>query len=652
MLTKRFSSVLATLACLVFATSAVASSPSIPQDQVGLSKDLIYFVFPDRYLNGDTSNDKYPGYDPSDTAFFHGGDLKGLTGTCSAGDNGLARIKKLGFTAVWVTPLVVQQKPTPYGAGYHGYWGVDFLDVDPHLGTKADLLAFSECAKKLGLKLILDVVTNHTGDVIQYKDKVAFVPSDMSSAKSPAWLNDLNNYHNVGDMNSCWGDGSCMQLGDFYGLDDIATENPVVYNGWADVYGKWIKDYGLSGFRVDTARHVDDNFFKNWSPQIDSAAKSIGINDFTIFGEVWDVNPINLMNYIRRNKIQTVLDFPFQRSATEFASGYSDATTIENLFSYDDLYTTATTNASNMVTFLGNHDMGRAGKIIESKRINPANETLPRVLLGHSLMYLTRGIPSVYYGDEVGMTGTGSGSDQLARQDMFSTKVNIWKTEKRIGSAPIGTGNAFDITDKHPIANHLKVLANLRASNPALANSSMQIRYAKDFLLAISKKDDVENREYVVAFNNSNKAVKATISTATSKGGWKLLMGKTTVKAAGEKITITVPALSTVVLKANQKIDKTNVKVGKISSKLDFLTGYYETKASVTTQDMAKVTFYIRTSANQPWGSLGTDTNSPYSVYVDPMDYEGKRVEIKATAVNSKGAKYELPSTSIFIPAP
>jgi glycosidase len=443
-----------------------------------------------------------------------------------------------------------------------------------------------------------------------------------------------------------------MQLGDFYGLDDIATEKPVVYNGWADVYGKWIKDYGLSGFRVDTARHVDDNFFKNWSPQIDAAAKSVGIENFTIFGEVWDVNPINLMNYIRRNKIQTVLDFPFQRSAAEFASGYSDATTIENLFNYDDLYTTATTNASNMVTFLGNHDMGRAGKIIESKRINPANELLPRMLLGHSLMYLTRGIPSVYYGDEVGMTGTGSGSDQLARQDMFSTKVNIWKTEKRIGSAPIGTGNSFDVTDKHPIANHLKVLANLRAANPGLANSSMQIRYAKDYLLAISKKDDAENREYVVAFNNSNKAIKATITTATSKGGWKLLLGKTPIKAAAEKLTITVPALSTVVLKANQKIDKTNVKVGRISSELDFLSGYYETKASVVTQDMAKVTFYIRTAADQPWSSLGTDTNAPYSVYVDPLDFEGKRVEIKATAINSKGVKYELPSTSILIPAP
>ena len=652
MLTKRISSVVATLACLVFATSAVAASPSAPSDQVGLSKELIYFVFPDRYLNGDTSNDKFAGYDPRDTAFFHGGDLKGLTGTCSAGDNGLARIKKLGFTAVWVTPLVVQQKPTPYGAGYHGYWGVDFLNVDPHLGTKEDMVAFSECAKKLGLKLILDVVTNHTGDVIQYKEKEAFIPSDMVNAKNPAWLNDLSNYHNVGDMNSCWGEGSCMQLGDFYGLDDIATEKAVVYNGWADVYGKWIKDYGISGFRVDTARHVDDNFFKNWSPQINAAAQSVGINDFTIFGEVWDVNPINLMNYIRRNKIQTVLDFPFQRSAAEFASGYSDATTIENLFAYDDLYTTATTSASNMVTFLGNHDMGRAGKIIESKRINPAAELLPRTLLGHSLMYLTRGIPSVYYGDEVGMTGTGSGSDQLARQDMFSTKVNIWKTEKRIGSSPIGTGNAFDITDKHPIATHLKALANLRATNPGLANASMQIRYAKDYLLAISKKDDVENREYVVAFNNSNKAIKATINTATAKGGWKLIMGKSSFKAVGEKVTITVPALSTVVLKANQKIDKTEVKVGKISSKLDFLTGYYETKASVTTKDLAKVTFYSRTSSDQPWNSLGTDTNFPYIVYVDPLEYEGKTVQLKAEVINSKGAKYELPSTTIVIPAP
>ena len=652
MLKKKFYLLVAVLISFMLASTSVAAIPSQPSDKVGLAKELIYFVFPDRYLNGDTSNDNFPGYKPSDTAFFHGGDLKGLTGTCEAGDNGLARIKNLGFTAVWVTPLVVQQRPTPNGAGYHGYWGVDFLNIDPHLGTKADLIAFSQCAKKLGLKLILDVVTNHTGDVIRYKDRDAYIPSDLVNEKNPAWLNDLSNYHNVGDISNCWGEGSCSQLGDFYGLDDIATEKPVVFNGWAEVFGQWIKDYGFSGFRVDTARHVDNEFFKNWSPQINAAAQSVGIDDFTVFGEVWDVNPINLMNYIRRNKIQTVLDFPFQRSATEFASGYSDAYTIENLFNYDDLYTTATSSASNMVTFLGNHDMGRAGKMIESKRINPAAELLPRTLLGHSLMYLTRGIPSVYYGDEVGMTGTGSGSDQLARQDMFSTKVNFWKTEKRIGSSPIGTGNSFDVTDKHPIANHLKALATLRKANPGLANSSMQIRYAKDYLFVISKKDSEENREYVVAFNNSNKAIKATVTTATSTGGWKVLMGKSSFKAVGEKVSITVPALSTVVLKANKKIDKTDVKVGKISSELDFLSGYYETKASITTKDLLRVTFFIRASVDEPWISLGTDINSPYSVFVDPLEFEGKKVQIKAEAVNSKGVKYELPSITFLIPTP
>ena len=636
---------------MVITTSSFAAPPIVDSVEVGLSKDLIYFVFPDRYLNGDTSNDKFPGYDPSHTAFFHGGDLKGLTGTCMPGDNGLARIKKLGFTAVWVTPLVVQQKPTSGGAGYHGYWGVDFLNVDPHLGTKADLIAFSECAKKLNLKLILDVVTNHTGDVIRYDGKTAFIPTDATSEKNPQWLNDLSNFHNVGDTSNCWGDGPCSQLGDFYGLDDLATEKPSVYDGWAQVYGQWIKDYGFVGFRVDTARHVDDEFFKNWSPQINAQAASVGINNFTTFGEVWDVNPINLMNYVRRNKIQTVLDFPFQRTSIEFASGYSDATTLENLFNYDDLYTSPTSNASNLVTFLGNHDMGRAGKIIESKRINPASELLPRTLLGHALLYLTRGIPSVYYGDEVGMIGTGSGSDQLARQDMFSTQVNIWKTEKRIGSSPIGTGNSFTITDKHPIAVYLKTLASLRAANPGLANGSMKIRTVKDSLFVISKKDSIENREYLVAFNNSTKPMKATITSATSVGGWKVLLGKSKLAIKNENVTVTVPALSTLVLKANKGIDKTSVKVGKITSEMDFLTGYYETKATIVSQDLLRVTFFCRTSADQPWVSLGTDTNAPYSVYIDPLEYQGKKIEIRAQVLNSKGVRYELPSTTITISA-
>lgn len=648
---KRLYPTVAVFLSIALASGAVASSPQEVQSKVGLAKDLIYFVFPDRYLNGDTTNDLGDGFDPTNTAFFHGGDLKGLTGSCSEGDNGLTRIKKLGFTAVWVTPLVVQQKATPNGAGYHGYWGVDFLNVDPHLGTKEDLIALSLCAKKLGLKLILDVVTNHTGDVIQYQDRTAYISTEVKNAKNPQWLNDLSNFHNVGDMSRCWGEGSCTQLGDFYGLDDLATEKPVVFNGWADVYGQWIKEYGFAGFRVDTARHVDDQFFKNWSPQINKQAASVGIENFTIFGEVWDVNPINLMNYIRRKEIQTVLDFPFQRSTTEFASGYSDADVLETLFRNDDLYTSATSNANNLVTFLGNHDMGRAANIIESKKVNPDSQLLPRTLLAHSLMYLTRGIPVVYYGDEVGMTGTASGSDQLARQDMFSTQVGIWKKEKRVGSAPVGLGNSFDLTDKHPIVTHLKQLSNLRSKNPGLANSVMQIRAAKKSLFVISKKDLVENIEYVVAFNNSPKAEKITVETATSKGGWKVILGGSAITTRAEKVTIQVPALSTVVVKANKTIDQTTVKMGRLKSKMDYLSGYFETTASVISKDLVSINFYGRTGSNQPWIPLGTDTGAPYSVYIDPLDFQGKKLEIKGEIFNSKGVKFVYPSVYINIPS-
>jgi glycosidase len=345
------------LCALVIPYSATAQD--VVKPHVGLSKDVIYFVFPDRYRNGDASNDlaggktsdPTSGYDPTSTAHFHGGDLKGLTGTCQPGDDGLARIKALGFTAVWMTPLVTQVDGTGGGAGYHGYWGKDFLNVDPHLGTNEDLLALSACAKKLGLKLILDVVTNHTGDVIQYADRTAFLPEDQKSAKNPAWLNKLDNYHNVGSVDRCWGEGRCEQIGDFYSLDDLATEKPEVYQGWVNVYSEWIKKYGFEGFRVDTARHVDNDFFKNWSPGIDSAAKSAGINNFTIYGEVWDVNPMNLVTYVRERKIQTVLDFAFQRTATQFAAGYSDASVLATLFDVDDQYTTATSTASNLVTF-------------------------------------------------------------------------------------------------------------------------------------------------------------------------------------------------------------------------------------------------------------------------------------------------------------
>ena len=641
-----------TLALLVFvflSLSTISFGANVISPKVGLSQDLIYFVMPDRYKDGDKKNNDNGGFNTSLTAFYHGGDLKGLTGTCEAGDDGLARIKSLGFTAVWLTPVVTQQEAIGAGSGYHGYWGVDFLNVDPHLGTNADMLEFSKCAKKLGLKIILDVVTNHTGDVIKYRGNEPYIPAESKKLKNPAWLNDINNYHNVGDMGSCWGVGNCTKLGDFYGLDDLATEKPVVYKGWAEVYGKWISNYGISGFRVDTARHVDDKFFKNWSPLIQASAKKSNINDFTIFGEVFDYSVFNLMTYVRQNKIQTVLDFPFQAKATEYASGYSNAPTLTALFENDDYYTSAQSSASNLVTFLGNHDVGRAGFIIASKRIQPADQLVPRTNLANALMYFSRGIPTVYYGDEVGMTGTNSGKDQFARQDMFPTEVEIWKTETRIGGSPIGNGDAFTATKQNPIAKYLVELAEIRKNNPALANGPMLERYSKYALYVISKKDVAENKEYLVAFNNSDTDEVVEVTTATSTAGWSQILGKTVVTTNQNKVSFTVPALSTIVLKANSPIDQFATKVTKLSTSFDDLTGFYKVKAGLTSKDFLSVEFFARNAGTSKWISQGVDTGSPYSIYLDPLDFPKKKIELRAVARNSKGESFVLPITKLTI---
>ena len=643
---------LALLVSVFLSLSTISFGANVISPKVGLSQDLIYFVMPDRYKDGDKKNNDNGGFNTSLTAFWHGGDLKGLTGTCEPGDDGLARIKSLGFTAVWLTPVVTQQEAIGAGSGYHGYWGVDFLNVDPHLGTNADMLDFSNCAKKLGLKIILDVVTNHTGDVIKYLGNEAYLPTDSKNLKNPAWLNDIKNYHNVGDVGRCWGVGNCTKLGDFYGLDDLATEKPLVYKGWADVYGKWISKYGISGFRVDTARHVDDNFFKNWSPLIKATAKKSDIKDFTIFGEVYDYSTLNLMTYVRQNKIETVLDFPFQAKATEYASGYSNAATLSALFENDDYYTSAQSSASNLVTFLGNHDVGRVGYTIASKRIQPADQLLPRTNLANALMYFSRGIPVVYYGDEVGMTGSNSGKDQFARQDMFPTDIELWKNEVRVGGSPIGNGDSFSITSQSPVANYLIKLAEIRKSNPALANGPMLERYSKYALYVISKKDVAENREYLVAFNNSDTDEVVIVTTATSGGEWIQILGSTQVTTNLNKVSFTVPALSTIVLKASNTINQFATKHSKLSTSPDDLTGFYKVKAGVSSKDFLSVEFFARNAGSTKWISQGIDTGAPYSIFIDPLDFPKKKLELKATARNSKGESFVFPITKLTISAP
>ena len=427
------------------------------------------------------------GYEPASDAFYHGGDLAGLTGRCDPSDpsdDGLARIKRLGFTAVWITPPFVQRTVQGSSAAYHGYWFLDITRPDPHLGTEQEFAAFMSCAKRLGLKVFLDVVVNHTADVIAYPQGNAYVPigrapyrtaagrafnpwaytagtsfpklssgrsfaktptvpAQFRGAKGPAVLNEVTRYHNRGDI--AWGScvGRCEMDGDFYGLDDLMTEDWTVVKALADAYGEWVTTYGVDGFRLDTAKHVDPYFFGRWLPLVQQTAVAAGKPSFTSFGEIWYTDAARLSEMMLARQLPSVLDFPFQDAARAYVTGKSGGGTLAGLFGEDDYYTSPTTNAYGLTTFLGNHDMGRIGFFLSTQTQAEGRPLLERALLAHDLLYLTRGVPVVYYGDEVGMTGSGDGTDKNARQDMFPTQVAQWQREERIGSAPVGTGSSF-----------------------------------------------------------------------------------------------------------------------------------------------------------------------------------------------------------------
>jgi hypothetical protein len=348
---------------------------------------------------------------------------------------------------------------------------------------------------------------------------------------------------------------------------------------------------------------------------------------------------MNLVTYVREKKIQTVLDFAFQRTATQFAAGYSNASVLATLFDVDDQYTTPISTASNLVTFLGNHDMGRIGFMIPAAQANAKNDLLARTKLAHALMYFSRGIPTVYYGDEVGMTGSGNGGDQRARQDMFETKISAWKSEVRVGSDPVGEGNSFTNAASHPLALYIAQLAKLRATYPGLANGQMQIRSAEGSTLVLSKWDPVEKIEYLVAFNNGKQPSKVTVNTS-SAAKWKSLLGGSTFSNKGASVTLTVPAFEAVVLQSSAVMPAAKMTATALKARMDFLTGMLEVSAPLKSTGLNRVDFSVKAAGSAKWVSAGSDFNSPYRVYLSPIDYKyGSKVSIRATAFNIKGEK-------------
>jgi alpha-amylase len=670
---------------------ALASTPSYS----AFGSQRIYFVMPDRYANGDPTNDQggvtgprsQTGYDPTDSAWYHGGDLKGLTGTCTDSRTGLARIKDLGFTGIWVAPVVVQKTVQGDSAAYHGYWGVDLTRVDPHLGTNEDFAAFADCAHRLGLKVYLDIVVNHAADVIllaggttflppsqvpyrnckgrpfraeryagkkafpclsaKYQPREALVLPDNRTLKHPAWLNDVVRYHNRGDIDFSSCSPLCFEQGDFYGLDDLFTEQPFVVNGLAQVYGDWIRRYKLDGFRVDTAKHVDRAFFRSWVPKLKAAALSAGVRDFEIFGEVFTTDASELASFVRNRKVPNVIDFPLQDALVRYAGGSAGAKGIASRLADDDYFRGPNGLAPTPATFLGNHDVGRAAMKIREQTGAEGTELLRRDLLGQDLLYLLRGAPVVYYGDEVGMIGRGG--DKAARQDMFPTKVEEWQTEDRVASPPIGTGSSFDVS-AHPVAQQLRALGALRDAHPALSSGASFVRVAKDGVLAVSRIDSNVRREYLAVFNAGKDAANVTVQTSTPASSWAPLMGATTSvsSAANGRVALRLEPLSAVLYRADAELPRRGPARLTLTASSDLYTDLLRLTATAASQDPLSVTFAARRSGSKSWRRLAVDDGGPYRAFVDPGAYRrGERVYFVAVARASDGSVSTSPVLAV-----
>jgi glycosidase len=597
-----------------------------------LAADSIYFVMTDRYANGDPSNDRggvsgdlsLTGYDPTSDAYFHGGDLKGLTGGCTTGE-GVARIKKMGFTTIWITPPFKQEWVQGSSAAYHGYWITDFLNIDPHWGTNADFKAFVDCAHSQNMKVVLDIVLNHTGDVINYDSRGrAQIPAGRENAKNPNWLNQLANYNNEGNI-SDWSNKFQSQNGDFFGLDDIKTTNSAVIDGFAEVYSQWVNDYGVDGFRVDTAKHVDDAFLAKWWPKVVDATKSKKPNLFA-FGEVYEGDQGLLSAFARQRGLPSLLDFGLQPEAVRYAGGDSGASSLAYVFRQDDRFTTATSNASALVTFLGNHDMGRVGHLLVFEGAT-ANTLLSSTLFAHDILFLTRGTPTVYYGDEVGMAGKGG--DKAARQDMFETKVSSWQSESRVHGEPIGTKSALtDMTN--PIMLRIQELNELRSKHPALATGAQIVRGASGSTLITSRIDAADKREYLVGFNNDEKASTLRVKTSSPLTQFTPVWGDSkhvTSNAAG-LVTITVGPRGSIALRADLKLPtpaKSVKPMLKVSA--DKSNRLMNLSATLTTADPATVSFAVKVGTAKTWTYLGSDDAASFG-----MVYEYGRLK-KGTSI-------------------
>ena len=370
-----------------------------PVTETDFRDEIIYFALTDRFANGDPSNDNGRLDRPGDTADplspvgWHGGDFAGLRQKIESG-----YFSRMGFTAIWISPVVLQVPPPGNGGGvnadqpfvgFHGYWAEDFFDIEPHFGSLTDLKALAQTAENAGIRLIIDIVVNHTGS-----------GADLVTAQ-PDWFR---------TGAECGGDDVTRCL---FGLPDFKQELPEVTAYLLDTLAFLVDEVNPAGIRMDTMKHVADSF---WAEFFASGSPADRDTLWTV-GEVFSSSVAQIAHYLDDVGSPSVLDFPLREALLDSLAHGGSTRRLADLFAQDTSYDDPTL----LSTFLDNHDVARfVTESLNSGR--GAIEAERRLDMALSLIYFARGTPVVYYGTEIAMRGAGDSFalplGESSREDM------------------------------------------------------------------------------------------------------------------------------------------------------------------------------------------------------------------------------------------
>lgn len=460
--------------------------------------DVVYLIMPDRFADGDQSNndpDKSKGlYDRSKTRRYHGGDLQGII------DN-LPYLKSLGVTAIWTTPVYdnndkLDQKEVYDGeatTGYHGYGAVDMYGVEEHFGDIAKLKELVDKAHALGIKMIQDQVANHTGPYHVW----------ANDPPTPTWWNGTAEHH----LSNNWQKWTTMNPRASYQtqrrnlegwfvdiLPDFNQDDPEVARYLIQNSIWWIERAGYDAIRMDTLPHVPRSFWAKWSSAIKREYPHVNI-----LGELFDGDPA-LLSYFQAGRkghdgidtgIDSLFDFTLYFAIRDaFAKG-GPVRGISQVFAHDWLYP----RPGVLGTFLGNHDVSRF--------MGEPGATVDGLKLADTLLMTSRGTPLLYYGDEIAMPG---GGDPDNRRDFP-------------GGFPGDTRNAFTSAGRtaveNDIFNYVAKLGRLRRELEPLRRGASLDLLDEEQQSAYARVTD--KQAVIVVINNDTKPASVSFDTSMIK---------------------------------------------------------------------------------------------------------------------------------------